>query len=69
MAWQERDYLHHYLHTRDEEYTKQLQRLRALAKRLGIEWKLDPPPRMNYYQRLATLNGKPRKEKLKGKVA
>jgi hypothetical protein len=64
---QELDYLHQYLHTRGEEHSKQLQRLRALAKQWGVEWKLDPPKPMNYYQRLATLTGKPRGKK--GKAA
>ncbi len=61
--WQERDYLHRYLHTRSDDDGPQVRRLRKAAKALGIDWTDDPPPPMVFAQRVAAITGRGRGRK------
>lgn len=68
--WQERDYLHAYLFTRQEEDSHELRHLRTKAERLGIDWRSEPPPPLTFDQRLAQLSGRaPRKPRTRKQVA
>lgn len=57
-AWQERDYLHAYLHTRLDENSRHLRMLRTRAKRLGLMVSAPPPAPMVFDRRLAIVAGR-----------
>jgi hypothetical protein len=58
MAWQERDYLHAYLHDRGEDDGAELRRLRAKAEHLGIDWRHAPPVPLSFDARMGRLSGR-----------
>ena len=59
-AWQERDGLHRYLHTRDDlPSVGHLAKLREQAKALGINWRAEPPAITTFDARMAILTGRP----------
>ena len=52
---QERDYLARYLATRDDDHGREATRLRALAKRLGVDWHDAPATMLHFDARVAAL--------------
>lgn len=55
-AWQEKDALHRYLHTRDDlRSVGHLATLRKQTKALGIDWHQEPPAPMTFDARKAVL--------------
>ncbi len=61
-AWQERDYLHAYLHTRGNESDRQVERLRESARAQGIDWKKPAPKPMHFDARMAALTDRPKQQ-------
>jgi hypothetical protein len=52
---QETAYLAAWLHTRDEERTPTVSRLRQVALKEGLDWTKAPPPALHFVQRLDGL--------------
>lgn len=52
---QERDYLARYLSTRDDDHGREAMRLRALAKRQGVDWRHPPMTTPLFDARVAKL--------------
>lgn len=67
--WQERDYLHSYLHGHAEDTDRHTEKLRAKAERLGINWAQELPRPMTFDTRLARVSGRPPPQRKRKHVA